>query len=186
MQMLHHTGTLTMETARLVLRRAKITDVKPMFDNWASDPEVTKFLTWPPHTNVEVTETIIKNWMAHYKDPDYYQWVIALKDEPDNPIGSINADCDDATESATIGYCIGKRWWRQGIMTEALQAVMDLLFETVGMNRVAATHDKNNPNSGKVMQKCGMQYEGTLRQAGRNNQGICDSCCYALLAQDRV
>lgn len=183
--MLHHTGTLTMETARLVLRRAKLTDAQPMYDNWASDPEVTKFLTWPPHASVEVTQTIIQNWMSQYPNINYYQWVIVLKEDPDQPIGSINADCDDLLQSATIGYCIGRKWWRQGIMTESLQAVMDFLFDTVGMNRVAATHDANNPNSGKVMQKCGMQYEGTLRQADRNNQGICDSCCYAMLAHER-
>lgn len=70
-------------------------------------------------------------------------------------------------------------------MTESLQAVMDYLFDEVGMNRIEARHDPNNPHSGAVMKKCGMKYEGTMRQGDRNNQGICDACLYALLAEER-
>ena len=110
--------------------------------------------------------------------------MIVLK-EIDAPIGSLIAVSDERTESAQIGYCIGKEWWHQGIMPEALGAVMDFLFDEVGFNRVEARHDPNNPNSGKVMAKCGMKYEGTLRQADRNNQGICDCSFYGLLASDR-
>ena len=58
-------------------------------------------------------------------------------------------------------------------------------FDVVGFNRVEARHDSNNPNSGKVMQKCGMKYEGTQRSADRNNQGICDTSWYALLKDER-
>ena len=59
------------------------------------------------------------------------------------------------------------------------------LFDKVGMNRIEARHDPNNPHSGDVMKKCGMRYEGTMRQADRNNQGICDASCYALLKSER-
>ena len=62
---------------------------------------------------------------------------------------------------------------------------MDYMFDEAEVNRLAAYHDVNNPNSGRVMQKAGMQYEGTHRQAGRNNQGICDMACYAILRSDR-
>lgn len=84
-----------------------------------------------------------------------------------------------------IGYCIGKAWWHRGITSEALKAVMDFLFDVVGANRIEARHDPRNPNSGGVMKKCGMKYEGTLRSAGRNGQGICDECYYALLKEER-
>ena len=62
---------------------------------------------------------------------------------------------------------------------------MDYLFDVVGMNRVAATHDVNNPKSGRVMAKAGMKYEGTLRQAGRNIQGVIDEVCYSCIRADR-
>ena len=84
-----------------------------------------------------------------------------------------------------IGYCIGKNWWHKGITSEALKAVMDYLFDVVGVNRIESRHDTRNPNSGKVMMKCGMKYEGTLRSADKNNQGICDVSYYALLKSER-
>ena len=84
-----------------------------------------------------------------------------------------------------IGYCIGRTWWHQGITSEALQAVMDFLFDLVNVNRIESRHDPRNPNSGKVMKKCGMRYEGTLRSSDWNNQGVCDACYYALLKSER-
>ena len=182
--MLTHKGTVTIETPRLLLRRAEIQDADAMYKNWASDSDVTKFLTWPPHESPAASEEIIAKWIAEYQKKDFYQWMIVLK-EIDAPIGSLIAVSDERTESAQIGYCIGKEWWHQGIMPEALGAVMDFLFDEVGFNRVEARHDPNNPNSGKVMAKCGMKYEGTHRQADRNNQGICDYSYYGLLASDR-
>jgi len=183
--MLTHKGTKTLETPRLLLRKVIPEDAQPMFCNWASDPEVTRFMTWPPHESMEVTKMVTESWLAGYEKDDYYQWMIVCK-ELGQPIGSISVvHQNDRLQKAEIGYCIGKNWWHQGIMTEALQAVMDFLFDEVGMNRVEARHDPNNPHSGGVMRKCGMRYEGTLRQADRNNQGVCDSSVYALLAEDR-
>ena len=182
--MLTHKGTVTIETPRLLLRRAEIQDADAMYKNWASDPEVTKFLTWPPHESPAASEEIIAKWIAEYQKKDFYQWMIVLK-EIDAPIGSLIAVSDERTESAQIGYCIGKKWWHQGIMSEALKAVMDFLFDEVGMNRIEARHDPNNPHCGAVMRKCGMRYEGTSRQADRNNQGICDCARYAILRSDR-
>ena len=86
---------------------------------------------------------------------------------------------------AHIGYCIGRTWWNRGITSEALKAVMDFLFDVVGVNRIEARHDPRNPNSGKVMKKCNMKYEGTLRSYDWNNQGISDACYYALLKSER-
>ena len=182
--MLTHKGTQTIETSRLILRRAIREDAEPMFRNWASDPEVTKFLTWPAHSNIAVSEMVIGSWLQEYEKDSYYQWMIVLK-ELGEPIGSISVvRQNDRVEEAEIGYCIGSRWWHRGIVSEALTAVMRYLFEEVGMNRVAARHDPNNPNSGRVMRKCGMIYEGTARSADRNNQGVCDAAHYAILRSD--
>ena len=182
--MLIHKGTNTIETSRLILRRAALSDADAMFRNWASDGEVTKFLTWPTHTQIETTCEILSSWVENYEQPDYYMWMIAPK-ELGEPIGSISVvhHRDDIAE-AEIGYCIGKNWWHKGIMTEALAAVMAYLFDEVGMNRIEAKHDVNNPNSGNVMKKCGMVYEGTARQGDCNNQGICNTATYAILRGD--
>ena len=182
--MLTHKGTQTIETPRLILRRAVREDAGPMFRNWASDPEVTKYLTWPTHDSVAVSETVIGSWLQEYEKENYYQWMIELK-ELFEPIGSISVvRQNDGVEEAEIGYCIGSSWWHRGIVTEALSAVIEYLFTQVGMNRLAARHDPNNPHSGGVMRKCGMKYEGTNRACDRNNQGICDAAQYAILKSD--
>lgn len=180
-----HLGTLEIETHRLILRRFTMDDAQTMYDNWASDPEVTKFLTWPAHDSVEVTKRVLSDWVANYERPDNYQWAIEFK-ELGQPIGSISVvSHNDKAELVHIGYCLGKRWWHKGIMSEALQAVMDFLFDEVGANRIESRHDPRNPHSGAVMRKCGMKYEGTLRKSDWNNQGICDASWYAFLAEER-
>lgn len=182
--MLTHKGTQTIETGRLLLRKAQMDDALPMFQNWASDPEVTKFLTWPPHSSVETSAKVLEQWVSEYEKPDFYQWMIVLK-EIDQPVGTISVvRRRDEIAEAEIGYCIGRRWWHRGIMSEALKSVMDYLFAEVGVNRLTAKHDTNNPHSGGVMQKCGMLYEGTHRASDRNNQGICDTAVYAILRTD--
>ena len=181
-----HCGTQTLETKRLILRRFTVRDADAMYTNWASDPEVTRYLTWPAHAGVETSRAVLADWTAAYAQESCYQWAIVLKDRADEPIGSIGAvDVSDDIAAVQIGYCLGRRWWHQGIMSEALGAVMDFFFDAVGCNRVACRHDPRNPHSGMVMQKCGMKYEGTQRSADRNNQGICDTSWYALLKDER-
>lgn len=182
--MLTHKGTQMIETDRLILRKAVIEDAPAMYRNWASDPEVTRFLTWPPHETVDVSRKVLQSWIDEYENDNYYQWMIVSK-EMKEPVGSISGmSPNDVLASVEIGYCIGRKWWHMGIMTEALQAVIRYLFEICGFQRITARHDPNNPHSGNVMQKCGMKFEGIFRQADRNNQGICDAVQYAVLLSD--
>ena len=181
--MLTQKGTQTIRTERLILRRFRMDDAKAMFSNWASDEAVTKYLTWPTHTALEQSKWVLNEWVSGYERDDFYLWAIEFEGQA---IGSISVvDLNVGVKKAHIGYCIGRPWWRKGIMSEALKAVMDFLFDEVGMNRCEACFDPRNPNSGRVMAKCGMKYEGTLRQCGRNNQGICDESFYGLLKSER-
>ena len=180
---MQHMGTLPLETDRLILRQFSTDDAEAMYRNWAGDPEVTKYLMWPAHKDASVSAAVLAEWVPNYAKPTYYQWAITVKENGREPIGSIAVvEHEDSVAKMHIGYCIGRAWWHQGIMSEALQAVMDFLFDEVGMNRLEARHDPRNPHSGCVMKKCGMTYEGTLRQSDRNNQGICDASWYAILA----
>lgn len=177
-------GTKRLETERLILRQMKVSDAEDMFNNWSSDPEVTKFLTWPPHASLEVTRATVERWGNSYSDPTFYNWAIELKAEG-IVVGNISVvRMNEKVESADIGYCMGTVWWGKGIMAEALKAVIDYLFAEVGLNRVAACHDKNNPNSGRVMDKAGMQVEGILRASGLNQQGICDMVWHSILRSE--
>ena len=182
---MNHCGTRMIETKRLLLRKFVIEDADAMFRNWASDKEVTKFLTWPAYTSLDTAIHILNEWTASYEKPDFYQWAIVPKNL-NEPIGSISVvSINEKTQMAEIGYCIGRPWWNRGITSEALSAVINFMFDQVGANRVQAKHDVNNPHSGLVMKKCGMKYEGTLRSAAVNNQGVCDVSIYALLKSDR-
>ena len=181
-----HRGTQRIITERLVLRRFSVDDAEAMYQNWASDVEVTKYLTWPPHDSTEVSRAVLEEWVSSYSKSNYYQWAIVLKEHGPDPIGSIGAvSMNDDIDIVHIGYCLGRDWWHQGIMSEALRAVMDFFFDQVGANRIESRYDPRNSHSGMVMKKCGMRNEGILRSSDRNNQGICDACWYALLRSER-
>ena len=184
---MEHKGTKYIETKRLILRPFKAEDAPAMYKNWASDEEVTRFLMWPAHTELAVSEYVLQEWIQNYSQKDYYQWAIVFKEFSDEPIGSISVvkAIDETIRAAHIGYCIGKPWWHKGITSEALKTIMDYLFDEIGVNRIEARHDPRNPNSGEVMKKCGLKFEGTLRQSDWNNQGVCDANYYALLASER-
>jgi len=182
---MNHLGTRRIETERLILRPFVMEDARAMYINWCADPEVTKYLTWPTYTSVDGAYEILDIWTQEYEKKDFYQWAIELK-ALGQPIGSIAVvEQKEKAQVAHIGYALGRTWWRQGFMSEALKAVMDFLFDEVGFNRLESRHDPNNPNSGKVMVKCGMKHECTMRQSDWNNQGICDASWYALLKEER-
>ena len=125
--MMNHCGTQRLETKRLVLRRLTASDADAVFRNWASDPEVTRFLTWPTHTDVEVTKHVIGTWLPLYEKKDYYHWAITLKENGDEPVGTIHGLVNDDLESVQVGYCLGRAWWHQGMTSEALKAALSAL-----------------------------------------------------------
>ena len=181
---MEHKGTVTLETERLILRRFQLEDAQAMYRNWAADDEVTKFLTWPTHRDAGVSEKILSEWIGQYDQPDYYNWAIVWK-ETSEPIGNISVvSMNEKAELAQMGHCISRKWWHQRITSEALEAVIRFLFEEVQVGCVSARHDSRNVNSGKVMEKCGMKYEGTLRHSDWNNQGICDASYYSILREE--
>ena len=180
--MIQHIGTQPLETPRLNLRAFRLDDAQAMYENWAGDPAVSKFLTWPAHQSAADSRAVLADWIAAYARADFYLWAIVPKENADAPIGSISVvKYDKDLAAGEVGYCIGRAWWNRGVTSEALMAVLAYLFEQAGFNRVASRHDPDNPHSGMVMRRCGMRCEGTMRQADRNNQGLRD---YGLLRAD--
>ncbi|MEG1426225.1 MAG: GNAT family protein [Oscillospiraceae bacterium] len=181
---MEHQGTVSLETSRLILRRFRLDDSVAAFRNWTHDDRVTEFLSWNTHENIVVTEKVIKMWVDSYADKNFYQWAIAQK-ENDESIGAISiVEQNEELNSVQIGYCIGSKWWHKGYTSEAFTSIIPFLFEKVKVNRIESKHDPLNPNSGKVMLKCGLKYEGTLRQAAINNKGIVDAAMYSILAEE--
>lgn len=182
---MQHTGTQTLTTDRLVLRQFNTNDGEAMYKNWASDQEVTKYFMWPTHSNVETSNKVLMDWIPLYVNPDHYQWAITVKTHGTEPVGTIAVvHKDDRVGMVHIGYCLGRAWWRQGITTEALRTVIHYFFTTTDVNRIESRYDPRNLDSGKVIRKCGMRFEGTMRECDWNNQGLCDASMYAILRKE--
>ncbi len=181
--MLDHKGTDTINTSRLVLRPFLEGDEAAMYTNWASDPEVCRYLTWPPHESVDVTRQLVSDWASCYGSDCYYHWGITLSGELVGDIAVVR--WNGQSEEAELGYCLSRRLWGQGLMTEALRAVCDYLVDVVGFHRIALRHDSDNPASGRVMKKAGFSYEGRLREAYKRRDGSrADLCLYGLTRTD--
>ena len=147
----------TLETERLMLRQIKEEDAQTVFNNWTSDDEVSKFVRWSTHKNVEETLEYIKNTQERCKkENNYYEWGIVLKEEKEL-IGAIGAFPGEDGR-IEIGYNLSKKYWRNGYMTEALKRVMNYLIDDEGIKRFVCSHAVLNPASGRVMQKAGFKY----------------------------
>ena len=162
---MQHLGTKVLHTPRLTLRPFTESDAEEMFNTWANDPEVTKFLTWEPHGNIAVTRLLLSVWEKQVTDPAYYNWAIVFRDgKKDALIGSIALNsAPEEQERASLGYCIAKKYWGKGIMTEAVSEVLRFAFDEVGFYRITGQHAAENYGSARVMEKCGLRYEGLLR-----------------------
>lgn len=167
--MITHKGTQTIHTERLTLRRFTADDAQAMFENWANDERVTRYLTWLPHESAEATRQLLKLWCAAYENLGTYNWAMEYNGVP---IGNISVvKLHEKNEWAEIGYCMGYAYWNKGLMTEAAKAVIDFLFAEVGVNRVQISHAVKNPASGKVAEKCGLKFEGTKREYVKKSDG---------------
>ena len=180
---MEHIGTVRIETEGLELRRFEKSDSEAMFRNLYSDAEAMRFLPWDTHTSISETEAHILGYIAGYENLDTYAWTIVPKGM-EEPIGFVDSAVDNVINAIKVDYGIGKSWWNKGYTSKALSAFICFAFEKVKANRIYATHDPRNPNSGKVMTKCGMVYEGTLRQARYRKGEYSDRAMYAILASD--
>ncbi|MFT4146311.1 MAG: GNAT family N-acetyltransferase [Mobilitalea sp.] len=183
-----HKGTVMLETERLILRRFTIDDLEQMFRNCWSDIEVWKWTSYKPMQSIEdvinIAEMFTEKWLGAYDRPNRYSWAIQLKASGEVIGRFFGMNPDDEISQIELAYELGREWWNQGYMTEAVKAIIDFFFKEVGLNRIYANFASKNPASGKVMQKCGMTYEGTMRQALKCNNGLFDKVNYAILADE--
>ena len=152
-----------LHTPRLLLRRLRMEDAEDIFA-YASDPQVTPYLMWETHRSIADTLDFLERTLQSYRDGGLPVWAIEHVAEK-KVIGSCGfADLAARHARAEVGYAIGRKYWRQGIMTEALRAMLRYCFEVLQLNRVEARCDVENTGSWRVMEKAGMKFEGVLRQ----------------------
>ncbi len=167
----------TLKTDRLVLRKITVDDVEDMFE-YSCEPNVTEYLTWSPHPDKTHTLEYVSYLQTRYRTGDFYDWAVVVKDS-----GKMIGTCgftrfDYANNSAEIGYVINPAYHGQGIATEAVEKVLELGFTRLNLNRIEGKYMVENGASRRVMEKCGMVFEGVRREGmlikGRyRNVGVC-------------
>jgi [ribosomal protein S5]-alanine N-acetyltransferase len=183
--MIDFTGTQKIETERLILRKFEMTDVQSAFDHWLSDERVSDNRINPAHKSVSETIERVSKIVGQYESKEFCYWAIELK-ETDELIGEIDLyDFDSATDNCEVSYSLGYKWWNQGYGTEALRAVVEFGFRTMNIHKISAAHNTDNPASGKIMRKVGMEQEGVIRHMIRNSKNQYKDCAvYGILQKD--
>lgn len=161
--MLAHTGTQTIETERLILRRFEYADCDAVFRNWASDEKVQTMYAEPTYHTKEEVNGLLEKYIGNYSREDYYRWAVIGK-ETGECIGQIAYFLVDSNNNfAEIEYCIGQEFQSRGYATEAAKAVIAFGFDKMNLHKVQICCKTINVPSRKVIEKCGLTYEGTLR-----------------------
>jgi RimJ/RimL family protein N-acetyltransferase len=152
------------ETPRLLLRKPVTPDDAPkIFESYGHDPEVTHYLTWRPHRDLDEAGRILRTRVAWWSEGREYSWIITTKDSG-LVIGMISASHEGTTWRYSLGYVLARRHWGQGYMTESARRVVETLLALPAVRRVWAVVDVDNLASVRVLEKSGMQREGLLRR----------------------
>jgi RimJ/RimL family protein N-acetyltransferase len=173
----------TLETERLILRPFTLADA-PEVQRLAGDRDIASTTMNIPYP---YEDGMAEQWIAAYQerfDRDEQVRFAITHRKHGYLIGAIDLMINRGFDRAEIGYWIGKPYWNQGYCTEAARAVLKYGFEVSGLNRIYATHFIRNPASGQVMQKTGMKYEGTMKEAIKKWGGFEDVVCYAILKSE--
>ena len=153
-----------LETERLTLRRMRVNDAEDMFD-YARRADVTRYLTWDCHADVLQTREYLKYVEEQYEDGEFYDWAIALR-ETGKMIGTCGfTSFDEKNNAAEVGYVLNPDYRGQGLMPEAVREILKFGFLRLNLHRITARYMEGIDASRRVMEKCGMSFEGTHRES---------------------
>ncbi len=153
-----------LETERLILCKISEEHAHDMYE-YSSDPDVTRYLTWSCHSSEKETERYIKLLQKKYADGTFNDWGVIHKETGKfiGTCGYTSFDFDAA--SAEMGYVLAKPFWGQGLAAEAVKCAMIYAIDNFGVKSFHAKHMEGNDASGRVMQKCGMKFEGLYKRS---------------------
>ncbi len=154
--------TPVLETERLVLRPPRMADAVTVFETYARDEEAVRYLTFKPNQTLEQTEEFMRARLRRTQEGAAYTWAVTRRGD-DTLVGMIELRAQEGFK-ADFGYVLARPFWGQGLMTEALRAVLDFAFSLPGIYRVWAVCDVENVGSARVMEKAGLSFEGVLRR----------------------
>lgn len=171
-------------TERLVLRQLTLADAPAVFDYFRLD-DVTEYYDLESFTELRQAEELIGRWNERFERQAGIRWGIALKSD-DRIIGTCGYHgWSKEHAKAEIGYELTPACWRQGIMSEALAAIIPYGFESMGLNRIQAFIDQDNAGSRNVLEKAGLREEGLLRDYFFEKGRFVDAVLFAKLKRDR-
>jgi RimJ/RimL family protein N-acetyltransferase len=151
---------------------------------YASDPEVVRFMVWGPNTPQQTADFLARKLAPHPAPRWEFELAVVLKAEQ-RLVGGVGLRIRSAAHrEGDIGYVLNRRYWNRGIVTEASKAMLDFGFGELGLHRIYATCDPENRPSARVMEKLGMKYEGHLRQNLFEKGHWRDTLLYAILECD--
>ena len=151
-------------TPRLLLRSIRKTDYRDMY-SYSRDAEVTRYLTWEPHTCESYTQRYLAYILPKYRSGEFYDWAVIWRESGQmiGTCGFTSLNCEH--NYGEVGYVLHRSFWGKGIAPEALRAIMRVGFMDLNLHRIESKFIKGNDRSRRVMEKCGMQFEGFRRQA---------------------
>lgn len=171
------------ETERLILRKLSINDVDDIFE-YASLPDVTTFLIWYPHQNKQDSDNFIKFTLEQFQKEISFIWGIEVKEDK-KIIGTIDLrNWNAGNKCGEVGYVIAPQYWNRGLASEAMKAVINFGFKILQLNRIESHCEGENIGSWKVMEKCGMQFEGILREKLFIKERFRSMKMYSILRKD--
>jgi [ribosomal protein S5]-alanine N-acetyltransferase len=151
----------SLETMRVHLRKPTVDDAPAIFESYARDAEVTRYLLFRPDQTLDDVKKFLERTLAGWENRSTFAWVLVLKDS-NALMGMVEVRISGCR--ADLGYVLARPFWNRGYMSEALQAVTDWAFTQQELFRVWAFCDVNNAASARVLEKIGMEREGILRR----------------------
>lgn len=174
---------LPIETARLRLRHFAERDLEA-FLAYRNDPDVARYQGWDKTTREDGEKFIAEMSVLQPGTPEqWFQFALALKAN-DALIGDIGLRVDENGQQGMVGYTLASEYQRQGYMTEAMQVVLQMAFETFALHRVIALVDPNNTPSWKLLERLGFRREGHFIEHWFNKGRWVDDYQYALLGRE--
>jgi RimJ/RimL family protein N-acetyltransferase len=170
-----------LQTERLRLRKPRLADAETIFREYASDAEVTRYVSWRAHQTIDETREYMRVCLAAWDVGKAFQWVIERK-EDNQLMGMIAARVQ--AHRWELGYVLARRYWGHGYMSESVKGLIDWAFKGADVFRVWAVCDVENLASARVMERAGMQREGVLRRWSVHpniSTEPRDSYCYSIV-----
>ncbi|MDG6907035.1 MAG: GNAT family N-acetyltransferase [Nitrososphaerota archaeon] len=175
---------MKLHTRRLTLRELEDPDFQAVHE-YASDPEVSKFMNWGPNGESETRQFLQLAKSYRFSDPRlHFEFAIVL-DETQALIGSSGIHITNQSyRQAYIGYAFNRLFWGRGYGTEAANALLDFGFRDLKLHRIYAHADPNNTASRRVLENIKMRLEGQLRENSIIRGNWRDDCVYSILEQE--